>query len=75
MFSLFINLICYFYKINLSTLDRFKLTVYLNTMPFLLKCGLFLFGLYMPNIIYLGIVIAYLHYLSIFFKNDCIKKA
>lgn len=63
VFSFFINSLASFYKLRFSIQGAFKLTVYVNTIPYILKFILTLIGIPMPSIIYLGIIMAYLHFI------------
>lgn len=63
IFSFFINSLASFYKLRFSMQGAFKLTVYVNTIPYILKFILTIIGIPMPSIIYLGIIIAYLHFI------------
>lgn len=63
VFSFFINSLASLYKLRFSVQGAFKLTVYVNTMPYILKFVLNLIGISMPSIIYLGIIISYLHFI------------
>ncbi|WP_250277803.1 DUF1189 family protein [[Clostridium] colinum] len=62
-FMFLVKFIANFYKINLTMSNIFKLTVYVNTVPYLLKICLFILSMPLPFFIYVGIIIAYLHFI------------
>ena len=73
--AIFVGAIVNFYKLKFTQKDIFKLTVYINTTAYLLKRVLALFYISVPSFIYLGVVLAYLHYvLKIFMLDTEYKK-
>ena len=61
--TLFINIIVNFYKVKLTLGDIFKLTVYVSTTPYLLRVVFSMMHIAMPSFIYIGVVLAYLHFI------------
>ena len=67
---LFVNVIVSFYKIKFELYDTFKLTVYASTTAYLLKKLLILFFIRMPLFIYIGVILAYLHFALKIISSD-----
>ncbi len=72
---LFVNIIVNIYKVKLNLKDTFKLTVYVSTTPYLLRVVFSMMNISMPSFIYIGIILAYLHFIfkSISLEDSCNK--
>lgn len=69
-----ISVVCSFYGIKTNFSNIFKLSVYINTMPYILSKIFSFFNMNMPNIIYLGIVLAYLNFILKIIKQELLKQ-
>lgn len=63
MLSLLIGFLAKSYNLKFTNFGLFKLTVYVNTVPYILKLIFFFLGIPMPIFIYIGIILAYLHFI------------
>ncbi len=74
--TLLINFISKIYGLKFIPSEIFKLTVYVSTIPYILKLIFFCFGIPMPSFIYIGIILAYLHFIfkTILINNKNIQK-
>lgn len=79
--AVWINMLTVFYKVKMTFKELLKLSVYVNTTPFLLQItfslismAIPLFNISLPSIIYLGIIVAYLHFIFKIFKEKNLYK-
>ncbi len=63
VFTVLVSLSCKIYNLKLTFKDILKLTIYVNTMPYILSFVFSLLSFPMPLLIYVGMVIAYLTFI------------
>ena len=63
IFTILISLISSFYGLKLSYQTIFKLAIYVSTIPYIFKIVFYLFSIPIPYIIYIGIILSYLHFI------------